>query len=88
MQERSKKDQINIKDEKSVNLISSEIIDAAVATKQLETKMEKVICNDKENEVVKDESEESWAVHSISFPRSLIRITEAATKISLTVASI
>ena len=59
MQERSKKDQINIKDEKSVNLISSEIIDAAVATKQLETKMEKVICNDKENEVVKDESEES-----------------------------
>ena len=59
MQERSKKDQIKIKDEKSVNLISCEIIDATVATEQLETKMEKIICNDKENQVVKDESEES-----------------------------
>ena len=30
-----------------------------VATEQLETKMEKVICNNKENEVVEEDSEES-----------------------------
>ena len=30
-----------------------------VATEQLETKMEKVICNYKENKFVKEESEES-----------------------------
>ena len=32
---------------------------AVVATKQLETKMDKVKCNDKKNEIVKEESEDS-----------------------------
>ena len=38
-----------------------------VATEQLETKMEKVIGNDKENKFVKEESEESCVLKSFYF---------------------
>ena len=42
---------------KCTNFFLKQIV--AVVTEQLETKMEKVFCNDKANEVVKEESEES-----------------------------
>lgn len=63
---------------------------AVEATEQLESEMDKVKCDmDKENEIVKEESEKScgfftvtfrWVVYFFLVLRMLPQITEAATK--------